>query len=151
MPRESKSTNIIDLWAHFESFAVTFAIIEIMNERNPDMKKSMKCWYLIKLLMAVSCFGALSQCSSKSSPDIPRPGYPLTIPALREWSTSDTTFQLNASSRIVLDNAYAAQLQTTSSVFADDLLTLTGITVPVITGVAASGDFSTSTSKKPCL
>ena len=62
---------------------------------------------------------------------------PKTIPALREWTDGTGSYTFSASSRIVLDATDSAELATTASVFSDDLLTLTGLTIPVITGAAS--------------
>jgi len=62
---------------------------------------------------------------------------PKTIPALREWTGGAGSYTFSASSRIVLDATDSAELATTASVFSDDLFTLTGFTIPVITGAAS--------------
>jgi hexosaminidase len=73
---------------------------------------------------------------------------PKTIPALREWTDGTGSYTFGAESRILLDATSAAELSTTASVLADDLLTLTGLTVPVITGAASvqAGDIYLSLS-----
>jgi len=62
---------------------------------------------------------------------------PQTIPALREWTDGSGSYAFSAGSRIVLDATNEAELSTTAAVFADDLLTLTGFTIPVVTGAAS--------------
>lgn len=63
---------------------------------------------------------------------------PNTIPALQEWTDGIGSFTFPASGRIVLDQAYASQLATTGQVFQDDLLSLTGMSHPVVNGTQAS-------------
>lgn len=63
---------------------------------------------------------------------------PVTIPAIREWTDGPGSFTLHSGSRIVMDNAYAARLSSTSSVFADDIKQLTGFTLPVINATSPS-------------
>ena len=62
---------------------------------------------------------------------------PRTIPALRQWTDAAGFYTFGAGSRIVLDATYAAELSTTASVFSNDLLTLTGLAIPVITGAGS--------------
>jgi hexosaminidase len=62
---------------------------------------------------------------------------PRTIPALREWTDGAGSYTFSAGSRIVLDATNEAELSTTAEVFSEDLLTLTGYTIPVTTGAAS--------------
>ena len=70
---------------------------------------------------------------------------PQTIPSLRQWTSrpgSSYTFRVN--SRIVIDRRNANKLSAAAATFADDLNTLTGATIRVLTGSAGSlrdGDF----------
>jgi hexosaminidase len=57
---------------------------------------------------------------------------PHTIPALREWSDAQGSYVFGANARIVIDAASAESVSATASVFAADLLSLTGFTLPVL-------------------
>lgn len=57
---------------------------------------------------------------------------PPVVPMLREWDGSSGSFILQANTRIVLDTAYATQLQGTAQVFQQDLDAVTGRTIPVV-------------------
>lgn len=59
---------------------------------------------------------------------------PNTIPAIQEWTDGSGSFNFSSKSRIVLDQASSSQLATTGQVFQDDVLSLTGISLPVIVG-----------------
>jgi hexosaminidase len=64
---------------------------------------------------------------------------PFTIPALKEWHPASTAYAFNdQETRIVLDRRAASQLHATAVTFADDLLLLTGIRVPLTTGSASA-------------
>lgn len=58
---------------------------------------------------------------------------PATIPAVREWSGGEGSFQLRRSSRIVVPARYRARLRSTASLFAADLRELTGRRLPIAT------------------
>jgi len=67
---------------------------------------------------------------------------PLVIPSLREWQGSSGSFTMSSASRIIVDPSYALQLQETALVFQNDLLEVTGDTLPVITSISSRpGDF----------
>lgn len=59
---------------------------------------------------------------------------PRTIPALREWTDAAGSYSFASTTRIVLDSTSSSDLSTTASVFAGDLLALTGFAVPVVVG-----------------
>jgi hexosaminidase len=59
---------------------------------------------------------------------------PKTIPALRNWEDSLGSYLFGANTRIVVDEDSSSQISTTASVFASDLLALTGYTIPVVIG-----------------
>jgi hexosaminidase len=59
---------------------------------------------------------------------------PNTIPALREWTGGTGSYTFGGGARIVRDNA---ELAGTSQTFADDLKTLSGYTIPQVTGTTA--------------
>ncbi|GAA1229910.1 hypothetical protein GCM10009665_20440 [Kitasatospora nipponensis] len=68
-------------------------------------------------------------------------GAPVTIPALQQWTAQAGSYTFGATSRVVVDSAYAAQLTTTGQVLADDLSTLGGSTVSEVSDTAArAGD-----------
>lgn len=58
---------------------------------------------------------------------------PQAIPALREWTDGSGSYTFNAQSRIVLESTGAVQLRETADIFAEDLLQLTGLHIPVVT------------------
>ncbi|MEV0289932.1 glycoside hydrolase family 20 zincin-like fold domain-containing protein [Kribbella sp. NPDC050820] len=62
---------------------------------------------------------------------------PLTIPALQEWSGGTGSFTFTGATRIVWSRTYAPTLASTSQVFADDLLALTGRPVTRFAGTVA--------------
>ncbi len=67
---------------------------------------------------------------------------PPVIPSLREWHGGSGFFSINLASRLVVDPAYAVQLQETAQVFQADLFETTGYRLPIITLISpASGDF----------
>jgi len=59
---------------------------------------------------------------------------PKTIPSLQQWTRGNSAdnFNFTSNCHIILDSDYASQLQTTGTVFAEDLLSLTGYTIPVV-------------------
>lgn len=59
-------------------------------------------------------------------------GRPYTIPALKEWTDGVGTYTFGAGSRIILASAAAISLLETAEVFAEDLLRLTGLNIPVV-------------------
>lgn len=63
---------------------------------------------------------------------------PNTIPALQQWTDGTGSFSLITTSRIVLNQANSSDLATTGQVFQSDLLALTGVTHPVVTGTQSS-------------
>ncbi len=67
---------------------------------------------------------------------------PPVVPALREWQGRSGSFSMTSASRIVVDSAYATQLQETAQVFQGDLFELTGHSLPIVTsGSSTQGDF----------
>ena len=68
------------------------------------------------------------------------PGDLQVIPALKQWTAGTGSYTFGAATRIVVDPAYTAQLNDDAATFAADLRDLTGRTVPVTTGAAATGD-----------
>ena len=67
---------------------------------------------------------------------------PLVAPALREWHGSTGEFVLSADSQIVLDPAYANQLQVTAQVFRQDLISEINVSLPVaISSNPGTGNF----------
>ncbi len=61
-----------------------------------------------------------------------------TIPALQEWTNGSGTYTFNSSRRIMINGS---GLSNEGSVFAADLLNLSGYTIPVVTGSSpAAGD-----------
>ncbi|MET9618417.1 family 20 glycosylhydrolase [Kitasatospora indigofera] len=71
-------------------------------------------------------------------------GSPQTVPALRQWTAGTGTFTFGATSRVVVDPAYASQLTAEANTFAGDLSALEGRTVSVAQGTAAPGDIALS-------
>jgi hexosaminidase len=69
-------------------------------------------------------------------------GPPQTIPALRAWSAGSGSYTWTAASRVVIDPAYASQLQADANTFATDLSALEGRTVAVAQGSAGPGDIA---------
>ncbi|MEZ0068329.1 hexosaminidase [Streptacidiphilus sp. MAP12-20] len=68
---------------------------------------------------------------------------PVTIPALQQWTAGSGAYSFGAGTRIVIDSSFAGQLTGEAAVFAADLQTATGITVPQVTapaGSAGAGD-----------
>lgn len=67
---------------------------------------------------------------------------PKVIPSLREWVGGTGSFTVGSSSRIAVSPAYAADLTDTANIFKQDLLDLTGFSLPVVnTDSPAAGDF----------
>jgi hexosaminidase len=56
----------------------------------------------------------------------------LTIPALREWKDSTAEFIFNSSSRIIIDQNYAAQLASEAQTFREDIDSLKGIELQIV-------------------
>jgi hexosaminidase len=67
-----------------------------------------------------------------SSSHVKVSGRPYTIPALKEWADGAGTYTFGAGSRIILAGAAAVALLETAEVFAEDLLLLTGLNIPVV-------------------
>ncbi|GAA0669513.1 hypothetical protein GCM10010193_21880 [Kitasatospora atroaurantiaca] len=61
---------------------------------------------------------------------------PHTVPALQQWTAGTGSYTFAGGSRVVVDSAYAGQLDVTGQVFADDLTQLTGTTVGRTTAAA---------------
>lgn len=59
---------------------------------------------------------------------------PTVVPALREWHGSNGEFVLSANSQIILDMAYADQLQATAQLFQQDLSAEIGAALPLVVG-----------------
>ncbi len=57
---------------------------------------------------------------------------PRTIPAVREWHAESGTYMLSDESRIVVDAAFADQLQDTAAVLAKDIYALRGYPIRVV-------------------
>lgn len=83
------------------------------------------------LALLLSAFGPSAQA-----------GQPKTIPALKQWTETAGLYTFSANSEVVLDSAYSSQLADVASTFAQDLLDLTGDSIPIIvgTGNARAGD-----------
>ncbi|MBT2470785.1 family 20 glycosylhydrolase [Streptomyces sp. ISL-66] len=71
-------------------------------------------------------------------------GAPQTVPALRQWTAGSGTYGFTSTSRIVVDPAYTAQLSDEAATLAEDLGTLAGRSVAVVTGTASPGDIGLS-------
>jgi len=67
---------------------------------------------------------------------------PRTIPALREWTDTSGSYVFGETTQIILEEADAAQLSDAASTLAQDLLDLTGYSIPVVIGIsnAQTGD-----------
>ena len=65
---------------------------------------------------------------------------PPVVPALREWHGSSGNFVLGARSQIILDPAFADQLQATAQAFQQDLFSETGRGLPVVVGSNPGSD-----------
>lgn len=67
---------------------------------------------------------------------------PPVVPALREWHGSNGAFTLDSRSRIVLDAVYTPQLESTAHLFQQDLVSETGLNLPVVSASSPGmGDF----------
>lgn len=67
---------------------------------------------------------------------------PAVAPALREWHGSSGSFALNPDSHIILDPAYANQLQTTARVFQQDLRAEINTSLPIaVSSNLGAGNF----------
>ncbi len=76
--------------------------------------------------------------SAKASPN----AAPEVIPSLQEWRGSTGAFMLASTSRIVLDPAYTPQLGETARLFQENLFTINGHKLPVVTSkFPQAGDF----------
>ncbi len=67
---------------------------------------------------------------------------PLTVPAVQAWTAGSGSFTWTATSRVVIDPAYATQLTGDANTFAADLSALEHRTVAVAQGTANTGDIS---------
>ncbi len=67
-------------------------------------------------------------------------GTPMTIPALKQWRAETGSYTFSQSSHIVLDPTFVKQLAATGFLFSNDLRSLTGLSIPVVTGSSKSGD-----------
>ncbi len=67
---------------------------------------------------------------------------PTTVPALRQWTAGTGSFTFGATSRVVVDPAYASQITNDANTFAADLTALEGRTVAVVQGTAGPGDIA---------
>ncbi len=78
---------------------------------------------------------------------------PRVVPALREWTGATGYFTLGATSHIAVDPASAQTLLSTAQVFQQDLQTVTGRQVPIVTtSTQTPGDFYlTLTASEPQL
>ncbi len=63
---------------------------------------------------------------------------PKTIPALQEWTEGNGSFTFIGNGRIVVDNAFASQLNGSAQTFQDDVRALMGATLSIVTGNASS-------------
>ncbi|MBD0742897.1 beta-N-acetylhexosaminidase [Streptomyces sp. CBMA152] len=102
---------------------------------------------MLRLLIAAVCTVAALALPTLSSPAVAAgPAHaaaasaPQTVPALRQWTAGSGAYTFTATSRIVVDPAYSAQLAGEAGTLADDLSALTGRTVVVATGTASTGD-----------
>ena len=94
---------------------------------------------LFGMAMAITAFIALRLSGSIIIFANPAPS---VIPSLREWQGSSGSFTMSSASRIIVDPSYALQLKETALVFQNDLLEVTGDTLPVITSISSRpGDF----------
>ncbi|GCF06993.1 beta-N-acetylhexosaminidase [Dictyobacter arantiisoli] len=79
--------------------------------------------------------------SSASLHTIDKQGRPSTIPALQEWTASSGVYTFSEHTHIVLDQASFLELQSTGTVFAEDILQQTGFSIPLISAASAgNGD-----------
>lgn len=65
-----------------------------------------------------------------------RAAQPRTIPAFKEWTETSATYSFSFNTHLVVDQAYAGQLSNTATTFANDLLYLTGYSIPIVTGIS---------------
>ncbi len=68
-----------------------------------------------------------------AAPSAQAAGRPSTIPALREWTDGSGSYTFTSATRIVFNGA---SLVEEATVFADDLLGMTGLTIPVLSGTS---------------
>ncbi|WP_052390664.1 family 20 glycosylhydrolase [Streptomyces sp. NRRL B-24484] len=99
---------------------------------------------LLRLLTAAACAASVAALPviAAGGPAVAVGTTPQTVPALSSWTAGTGTFTFTSSSRIVVDPAYSTQLSDEAATFADDLTTLAGRTVQVVTGTAATGDIA---------
>lgn len=85
---------------------------------------------------------ATSPATSPAAPTLPdrAAAAPQTVPALREWAAGSGSYSFTATSRVVVDPAYATQLTDEAQTFAGDLSVQSGRTVATAQGAPASGD-----------
>ncbi|MFD9355816.1 family 20 glycosylhydrolase [Streptomyces sp. NPDC060031] len=94
---------------------------------------------LLRFLIATAC--AVSALAlPAATPAQAAAGPPQTVPALRQWTSAAGTYTFTDTSRIVVDPAASSQLGDEAATFAEDLGALTGRSVAVVTGSAATGD-----------
>ncbi len=63
-------------------------------------------------------------------------GAPNVLPAVQQWIPGEGSYTFGPGSRIVVDDAYAGQLADPAATFADDLRSVAGVSVAVVTGTA---------------
>ncbi|GAA2807691.1 hypothetical protein GCM10010441_35550 [Kitasatospora paracochleata] len=100
---------------------------------------------LLRLLTAAVCAAGtlVLPAVTAAGPAAAATTTPQTVPALRQWTAgTGAGYTFTATTRIVVDPAYTAQLADEAATFADDLGTLEGRTVSVATGTAAAGDIT---------
>ena len=90
---------------------------------------------LIAAVVPLSTVVARQTAHAASSP-------PQTIPAVRTWSAGSGSYTWTTASRVVINPAYASQLQGDANTFAADLSALEGRTVGVAQGTAGPGDIA---------
>jgi len=69
-------------------------------------------------------------------------GPPQTVPAVRTWTAGSGSYTWSTASRVVINPAYASQLQGDANTFAADLGALEGRVVGVAQGTAGPGDIA---------
>ena len=90
---------------------------------------------LVAVVVPVSVAAAPQAAHAASGP-------PQTVPAVRTWSAGSGSYAWGTASRVVVDPAYATQLQGDAATFATDLSALEGRTVGVAQGTAGPGDIA---------
>ncbi|WP_354644507.1 family 20 glycosylhydrolase [Kitasatospora camelliae] len=97
---------------------------------------------LLRFLVAAVCAaGTLALPAVSAGPAVAATA-PQTVPALRQWTAAGGSYTFTATARIVVDPAYSAQLADEAATFAEDLGTLEGRTVQLVTGTPAAGDIA---------